>query len=591
MKITSWNFRLTTEDTNAILWKIARRHIDQISGQNERAVLSSYCNVRDARALNDYILDYAVISVSDAYHIRQAQALFQKRQDLDLGIDKEAVAYTKFLQAEEDCRLTNDIFRQVASGSFMMESDVNSVLYRAQRKIATMLGDVPQLSDLKPHFGPGATTQVHKKDASALCKLGQTHACSGELSQTAKYCLEELQGWIFSNEDPDTATLPLEIHPGKLCFVPKTAKTHRAIVVEPSLNSMFQLGIGDYLSRRFRKFGLDLSDQTPNQRAALEGSLTGELATLDLSSASDTIASGLVQSLLPVDWFLFLSQFRTGSVSYNGDPILLQKFSSMGNGFTFPLESLIFFALTTSVCETKEELASVSVYGDDIIVPTKRAQLLKKILNVCGFTVNVDKSFTSGPFRESCGKDFLKGIDIRPVYVKDRLSGEDAFVLHNYYVRTMQPDMASFILSFLDPSFLIWGPDGFGDGHLIGDHLPLRRKKHKDVGFHGYTFETYSWKGRKSFDQSAGLRFLPSYSIYASPSQEGLPGLPGHIWNKLSFLSDRYRGCRTDVKNCYNTIPTQFSHRYLDRRKMKRYRLGVPIPGRDQYKRISIYTY
>jgi hypothetical protein len=132
------------------------------------------------------------------------------------------------------------------------------------------------------------------------------------------------------------------IDDGKLEFVPKNAKTFRSTVTEPVLNGLTQLAIGDFLFDRLKRSGLDLRDQTRNQRLALEGSLTGALATLDLSSASDTISRELVYHLLPLEWAHFLGLSRTGHIKYRGQRYTLEKFSSMGNGYTFPLESLIF---------------------------------------------------------------------------------------------------------------------------------------------------------------------------------------------------------------------------------------------------------
>ena len=186
---------------------------------------------------------------------------------------------------------------------------------------------------------------------------------------------------------------------------------------------------------RLRRFGIDLSSQERNKNLARIGSLTKALATLDLSSASDMISIELVYHLLPIEWVFFLKYFRTPVVEYQGNRHVLEKFSSMGNGFTFPLESLIFYALAISCVEEKELFDCVSVYGDDIIIPVKYYDTLVQVLTCCGFSVNKSKSFKNGPFRESCGGDYYEGIDIRPVYLKDRLSGFDAFRLHNFFSR------------------------------------------------------------------------------------------------------------------------------------------------------------
>jgi hypothetical protein len=193
----------------------------------------------------------------------------------------------------------------------------------------------------------------------------------------------------------------------------------------------------------------------------------------------------------------------------------------MGNGFTFPLETLIFWALA-ACCVRPEDVGKVSVYGDDIIVPTYAYALLTEVLVAAGFLVNSKKSFVDGPFRESCGRDYLSGIDIRPSYIKDALSGSTLFVLHNFYVRTMQPDPAAMLLNYIDPSIQIWGPDGYGDGHLLGAWNP--RPHGRENGWAGYLFDTFTFKARKSIRPYKGDAVLPLYTVYAPMSRRGFHG-------------------------------------------------------------------
>jgi hypothetical protein len=84
----------------------------------------------------------------------------------------------------------------------------------------------------------------------------------------------------------------------------------------------------------------------------------------------------------------------------------------MGNGFTFELESLLFYALCSAVTN------NVSVYGDDIIVPTSSVEEVINLLNDCGFELNLSKSYFTGYFRESCGADSVCGVDVTPVYLR-----------------------------------------------------------------------------------------------------------------------------------------------------------------------------
>jgi hypothetical protein len=378
----------------------------------------------------------------------------------------------------------------------------------------------------------------------------------------------------------------VRIDNARIDFVRKTAKTDRTIAVEPMLNGMVQLAIGDHISALLRSVGVDLRDQTLNQRLAREGSITGALATLDLSSASDTVAIGLVWSLLPFDWAEFLSKIRCSHVETPKGLITLQKFSTMGNGFTFALESLIFYALAKAAAELSEAQGPVSVYGDDIIVPTQCFQLVTEALVAAGFRVNAKKSFSAGPFRESCGKDYYSGISVRPCYVKDALSGESLFILHNFYVRNWLPDAASLVLNHLGNEVRIYGPDGFGDGHLLGDYIANRHRP--DCGWSGYTFETYTRKANRRFYTLGADYVFPSYSIYASSNGE----IDKTIY-PVDFISKAQEWPLGDSRNRQIRYHLRAHGMVRPDRNQSSYEgghLSDPLPGSQGYKRIKIYT-
>jgi hypothetical protein len=162
--------------------------------------------------------------------------------------------------------------------------------------------------------------------------------------------------------------------------------------------------------------------QSYHKLLARLGSLFGNLATIDLSNASDTVCINLVKLLLPSAWFEALFALRSPHTFIAGHWAKLEKFSSMGNGFTFELESLIFWALDKTVSYFSSISSVVSVYGDDIIVHTDIAHDLVYVLSVFGFTTNPDKSFIDGPFRESCGGHYHNGSDITPFYIREPLS-------------------------------------------------------------------------------------------------------------------------------------------------------------------------
>jgi len=207
----------------------------------------------------------------------------------------------------------------------------------------------------------------------------------------------------------------------KISFVPKTAKTERSIAVEPFLNGFVQSGVDGYLKRRLlRHAGIDLSSQEVNQAMALSGSLGGvnPYATIDLAAASDSLSIAVVKDLLPPCWFEFLSDIRATHFELpDGSIHKYQKFCSMGNGFCFPLQTLIYSSVCYAAAQMTGAPDDFSVYGDDIIVRQSEALLVIEILQALGFTVNTEKTFIVGPFRESCGSDWFLGQDVRPVCI------------------------------------------------------------------------------------------------------------------------------------------------------------------------------
>ena len=543
------------------------------------------------REICEFEVDYSGdFTVSELLHVRQALAFFSKLEHLEIGIDKEDVAWNKFLEAESACRETNRILRLWSRGDFQFPPRVEAAIHGAQRKIAMVLGQVPPLEKLGFRFGPGATTLTKKREASLREKFRAGIACSEELLPMAGAILAELPSLVHVAASVEVidredwwASVPVSIHDGKLDFVPKSAKTKRSVVTEPMLNGLFQLALGDHMTRRLAAFGVDLKDQTRNQRLALEGSFTGALATLDLSSASDTISKELVFHLLPLEWATLLARARTGHVTRKGERLTLEKFSSMGNGFTFPLESLIFWALTSAVCETAHGVDVTSVYGDDIICPTTHYHQVVEVLTAVGFTVNEKKSFHTGPFRESCGRDYYRGIDIRPYYQKDWVSPRSLFVLHNWYVRHGDAEMAESVLRLIHPSLRIYGPDGFGDGHLLGDHDRRRKPHHTRMGYAGYIFDTFTLKGRRdNRPPLPGDCALPSYSVYQRGDTPMFPSNWGAV-DSVGMTLFRATWSRGHGR-LVNSLPLPSVKVGEDFVK------ASSLPGEDGYKKMSIYT-
>jgi len=336
------------------------------------------------------------------HQVRQFEAdylcvsFLSKFPDFKTSIDTRQAAIVKWLQAEEQCADTNQRFREYWNGTGLPSNHVVNVLSYASRKISRILGPIEKLDLSQSSFGPGADTATRGGNTSSYDKWSHSGTSTPGI-------LELSHDYLADTRDSDHIEESKLVDYSKFAVVPKTAKTDRAICVEPRWNIYVQLGIGRYIARRLSVFGQQIHDQTRNQRAAKRAYFDG-LATVDLSSASDTIAKCLVLDLLPEDWFDVLAKARTPNVLLDGRKIKLEKFSAMGNGYTFPLETLIFFALSEGVVALGSgRTHDVEVYGDDIVVPSQDYDALVEVFTFCGFTLNRRKSYSSGLFLKAAG--------------------------------------------------------------------------------------------------------------------------------------------------------------------------------------------
>lgn len=578
MHTASWLEALSYGDSLSFLRGLAIRSA-KLGGAVGREILS-LLEKEDYASVCNYVIDYEMDwDVIQLIECRQALAYFQKWEPLKLGLDKSQVAREKYVESEKRCSLFNVKLRKQRMNHHFGEH--NEHIFEARAKIRRLLGAVPSLSDLKLRFGPGSTSTIKRKEASIQNKLAEAPTCSYELLRSSymPILLNELYAWQSCHAwcaRSEGRTGGITAVTGQLQFVPKNAKTYRTIDVQPTLNTLLQSGIGDYMADRLRLAGINTRDQTINQRRAREGSLDGSLATLDLSAASDTISREIVRCLLPDNWFYLLNSAACSLTTDReaGTTHSLEKFSSMGNGFTFPLETLIFWALTASACEG--EVDKVSVYGDDIICPIARVDTVISLLEHCGFVINRDKSFVSGPFRESCGRDYYKGIDVRPVYVKSDVTCETLFILHNYFYRHHQFDVAEFIRNEIPVDLRLYGPDGYGDGHLLGKHEEIRVRKQLRAGYRGYSFETYTRIGCKIPSIYPGDYVSPLYSVY-------IRVLSGHPLDEPTSPIEfaKWQALQACPWIDEPTSPVEFT---------RSGRPCWPAPGDNGYKKTLIYT-
>lgn len=353
----------------------------------------------------------------------------------EIGIDRKQVAIDKFLAVESSIKSHDVNLRRLLRGA-EKHPDFHWVFNSMQRKIARCLGTFCwSRAERWFGFGPGANVGVKRRVSQGPNKYGLPRPSVTSLcldAGVAAICSHSV--WrdfhtSISGQRPDDW---FTVVPGnKVVTVPKNSKTDRVIAIEPLINMYIQKGIGGAIRSSLRYVGIDLNDQSSNQRLARQASLDGELATIDLSSASDSISWFLVQELLPPDWVAAIEICRSPTgVLPNGDTILYRKVSSMGNGYTFELESLIFWALCQSVIEysgTSDQRCGI--YGDDLIVSCSVAPLVIEILRLIGFETNSKKTFLDGPFRESCGYHGSSGVDFSPFYIRENIDSPDRLIL------------------------------------------------------------------------------------------------------------------------------------------------------------------
>lgn len=393
------------------------------------------------------------------------EVIFSKyvSEDTDPPAVRRQRAINKLLGAEANNDHTNDRLLTV-SPEYNILPRVSWATFTSfvTELITTVIGETPPIEAIFGKPSGGATTSRVR----TMSHPAQKFVGIADVTQEALDWL-----WLLREESPilRESLDDIRIVPWSVLFtVPKSTEVDRCACKEPDINMLLQKGIGSYIRRALRRVGVNLNDQTINQRLAREGSRKGHLATIDLSSASDSIAYGLVEWALPPCWFTLLNDVRSKKCIIDGEEHSFSMFSSMGNGFTFELESLLFYSIARAVCYFGGYKGKVSVYGDDLIVPVEAYADLCSVMSFCGFTTNEDKSFASGPFRESCGGHYYDGLDITPIYIR-------------------RPIVRITDLIHLLNSLRRWAQNEFGSGILDPEVWPLwsSLRKYVPVEFWG----------------------------------------------------------------------------------------------------------
>jgi len=362
-------------------------------------------------------------SVDAIQAVRQLTLLFGKIL-IDCSPEREARAIREFIQCEQEVKELDDSrdyhsFDRLSTLLFgSMFSRVDSDIYEG---------------NLLPKHGPGAT-------ADSLYGNQKFHQVQWPMRLERYFPFGEmvLPNWSYWEqlEQVDFLEPGAEI-PVKVVSVPKTMKTPRIIAIEPTAMQYAQQAVLRTFRERLKEDNLldsfiGLDDQTPNQRMARQGSSKGDLATLDLSEASDRVSCETVSRLLSKHRHFHDAVMDCRSTRARlpgGEVISLSKFASMGSALCFPMEAAVFIVAIFVGIEqslghqlSRKDIKSfqgrVRVFGDDILVPVEHVRSVISSLEAFGLKVNSNKSFWNGKFRESCGKEYYDGTDVSVVRVR-----------------------------------------------------------------------------------------------------------------------------------------------------------------------------
>lgn len=389
---------------------------------------------------------------------------FLKKFEDEIADTADAAALSKFLAVNDRCQEWT--LKVESSWEEELVGTLRDEVYKFWNSLQVVDGvsrRYPLVSSFGAILSEGRTGPGAALDANASDFFSKMF--SSRLTTTKSYLLDaykrhfvEWTDWSEAERLRDQSYGARIVEGNKLAFVPKTRDISRVTCTEPSLNMFYQLGLGAILSRRLSTvFKIEETQPYWNRQLARQGSRNGRLATIDLSSASDSISLRMLRAILPSDFMSWLEMLRSPQCRLpDGTDIELHMVSTMGNGYTFQLETMLFACVVAAVYRQmgiplicrgyvdwnpkvlesgtpRRVDSNFAVWGDDIICDSRAAARVCRLLSLLGFEVNADKSFIdpNDPFRESCGYDYLRGEDVRGVYVKTLKTVHSRFALIN----------------------------------------------------------------------------------------------------------------------------------------------------------------
>ena len=441
---------------------------------------SSDCNYLDAALLarnGDIWLAYQTVKDTNArnpaysarVHWVQAQAEGVLKKLVDPSFDRWGPTKALWFRTEKRCARLNQKFTALTNRHVRGDKPLpyHSEFQRFREALAYVLGEEPPIEDILDlaHYGPGSSTDVRGSEVHYARKIESTECTPLAVELGARSLARDKAIWEQHGLRPEYAVGNTSAFEGavrvirealtgsvndrdRLLFIHKGLESLRSIGAQPTVSGHLQLGVHEVgVNLLLHRANINLADQGRNQVFAQMGSKDWQsdnpICTLDKSNASNLIARMLITVSFPSAWAKLLHRLRTprydAPAELGGQTHVYEMYAGMGNGTTFFVETLIFWAASFATSDFDHpsdyaERGTFAIYGDDVALRRDHAERYMRFAKFLGFQFNTKKTFTDGPFRESCGCDYYDGVDVRPAILScetQALAMSDIIGFHN----------------------------------------------------------------------------------------------------------------------------------------------------------------
>lgn len=347
-----------------------------------------------------------------------------------------------------------------------------------------------------------------------------------------------------------------------LIIVPKKYNIGRTIMPLTLFSLLLSHGLGKVVAQRLSNYrpkrGHRLNIkwlQAKHRDLVRQYSLDLTHATLDMSFGSENIISALLNMLLPRKWYNALKMTFNRQNLQNGVSHYTESVLPMGNGATFPVETLIFYSLVRAIGDLLGVSGTYSVYGDDVIVPSKIYRYVLAVFEDLGIAVNREKSFCLESFRESCGADYYNGASVRPFYMPDGMKCS----------RRNDPRYVSWLYKCVNGLLARWSPEEIPctlksllielavatSGKVLAippsfpDGCGVKWKRHDQPPIPGFAI----WNQPRLFF-AEGTRMYSFEVLLEVPKRRRVLSTVAYFWDQLRSK----QGKRINLPNTYKTL-------------------------------------